>query len=70
LKTASYNLKEEQIEYVKQCAKENGQSSDSAALRTIIDASMQRRVVVAKGANGRVRIDESFASQQQVSTSG
>lgn len=70
MKTAAYNLPEEQIEYVKQCAIENGQSSASAAMRTILNASMQKRVVVAKGADGKMRVDESFASQEQGSTSG
>jgi hypothetical protein len=58
---------------VKQCAQEN-QSSASAAMRTIINSSMQKRVVVAKGADGKVRIDASFVEppvlDEQVSTTG
>ncbi len=71
MKTASYVLREDQIEYVKECAEAAGSSTVSAAMRKILDASMQKRVVMVKGLNG-VRVDPSFLPPvtEQDSTEG
>ncbi len=74
MKAATYMLSEEQIQFVDQRAKDNS-SSASAALRSIIDQAMAKKLVLFKGLNGMVQVDPAFAqtgdspvSCEQVST--
>jgi heat shock protein HspQ len=74
MKAATYMLSEEQIEFVDKRAKDNS-SSASAALRSILDQAMAKRLVMFKGLNGVVQVDPEFAqtgdspvSCEQVST--
>lgn len=75
MKVVNYNLTEEQIAFINNKAKENGESSASAALRSILDQAMAKRLVMFKGLNGVVQVDPEFAqtgdspvSCEQVST--
>ena len=52
MKTASYILEEEQIDWVKTQAKESGNTSGSAVVRKVLADAMQKHVVVAKGRDG------------------
>lgn len=76
MKTASYVLEEQQIEFVKAQARESGGASESAVMRRILGEEIRRttekRLVAVKGVDGNLRVDPSFGnspvSQEQVST--
>jgi hypothetical protein len=75
MKTAAYNLEEAQIQWVKDQAIKNGHTSGSAIVRVVLTDAMNsgKRVVVAQGLDGVLKVDKSLVnspvrSTEQVST--